>query len=266
MRLPLRLAKRYAWWGWAAPKTAMTRASALSVPALMSSGAVASQAASTRITAATRAGMGRTGHPHGNRPVDGDVGAGSVDVDADITDVLEAGLFVARHVSTTDSESNVTGMNAGGGTGAPTSSPPVSRWWPCLCSLSQRCRTLVFMPCCSARAAIDAPGLQASGYQFSLVLRRSRSLWVRLERVTGSLSVFEHRVHAKVTCTRSCSALVTILKMGWPDAYAATPTPTPTPVPAPISPPTPAQAPPQPGTSKCEPPSHLHRCPTAPGS
>ena len=45
-------ANGYAWWGWAAPKTVIPRASAVSVPARMSGGAVASQAASMRIIAA----------------------------------------------------------------------------------------------------------------------------------------------------------------------------------------------------------------------
>ena len=42
-------------WGWAAPKTWTTRARALSVPARMSRGVVASQAASIRITLTTHA-------------------------------------------------------------------------------------------------------------------------------------------------------------------------------------------------------------------
>jgi hypothetical protein len=34
--------------------------------------------------------------------------------------------------------------------------------------LSQRCNTLVFMPCCSARAAIDAPGCKQAATSSTL--------------------------------------------------------------------------------------------------
>lgn len=54
MRLARRLAKQYAWWGWAAPNTVTTRANAVPAPASISSGSVASQRASMWIIAATR--------------------------------------------------------------------------------------------------------------------------------------------------------------------------------------------------------------------
>ncbi len=58
------------------------------------------------------------------------------------------------------------GMNAGADVAAsdfPDELRPTG-WWraSCSCSLSQRCSTLAFMPCCMANAAMDAPGCLAA--------------------------------------------------------------------------------------------------------